>query len=119
MGVAGRERPAFGAGAATATLGAGLLATLSSANASILSSSRTLFALSRDGEVPAYFSRIWNPHQSPYNSVIAVGVPAAGLSYFAVERLAEIASLLHLVVYGVICLAVAQFGSDQSDQVKS
>lgn len=94
--------------AATATLAAGVLATVSSANASILSSSRTLFALSRDGEVPALFSRQWRRFHSPYIAVIAVGLPAAMISYFAIERLAEIASLLHLVVYGLICLGVAQ-----------
>jgi len=94
--------------AATATLVAGVLATLSSANASILSASRTLFALSRDGEVPAFFSRIWRRYKSPYNAVVAVGLPAAGLSIFAIERLAEIASLLHLVVYGLICLVLAK-----------
>lgn len=98
----------LGGVAATAVLAAGVLATLSSANASVLSSSRTLFALSRDGEVPAFFSRIWSRYRSPYNAVVAVGLPAAGLSYFAVERLAEIASLLHLVVYGLICLAIAK-----------
>ena len=89
-----------------ATLGAGILATLSSANASILSSSRTLYALARDEAVPGLFARTLPNTTSPVNSVLAVGIPAAGLAYVGVEALAEIASLLHLVVYGLICLAV-------------
>jgi amino acid transporter len=101
--VAGRL---VGVAGVVATLGAGLLATLSSANASILSSSRTLYALARDGAVPGVFARTRPETASPVFAVLSVGVPAAGLAYVGVEALAEVASLLHLVVYGLICGAV-------------
>lgn len=89
-----------------AVLGAGLLATLSSANASILSASRTLFALARDGSVPRIFRHTGLGSNSPWVTVLVTGLPSAGLAYFTPRLLAELASLLHLVIYGLICFAV-------------
>ncbi len=51
-------RALLGPAGAGAALLAGLLATVSSANASILSASRTLFALARDGAIPRPFARV-------------------------------------------------------------
>lgn len=95
-----------GAGGVAVVMGAGLLATLSSANASILSASRTLFALARDGAVPRRFRRVGLRSGSPWIAVLATGLPAAGLAYLGAELLAEVASLLHLVIYGLICFAI-------------
>lgn len=87
-------------------LGAGLLATLSSANASILSASRTLFALARDDAVPAVFNRTGLGSNSPWITVLVTGLPCAGLAYLAPAFLAELASLVHLLIYGLICIAI-------------
>lgn len=89
---------------ALAVLFAGLLATLSSANASILSSSRTIYALSKDGLVPQWISAIHERFGTPHRALFLVGLPIAGILFVGnLEVLAETASLLHLVIYGLIC----------------
>ncbi|WP_205521191.1 APC family permease [Psychroflexus aurantiacus] len=86
---------------------AGLLATFSSANASILSSSRTIFALSKDGLVPAWVSSIHERFGTPHRALVLVGLPIVGILFIGkLEVLAETASLLHLVIYGLICACV-------------
>jgi len=92
---------------ALAILAAGLLATLSSANASILSSSRAVYALGRDGLLPPVISRIHSRFGTPHIALLAVGLPIAGLLLLRrIEVLAEVASLLHLVFYGLICITL-------------
>jgi amino acid transporter len=92
---------------AAALLGGGLLATLSSANASILSASRSIYALSRDDLVPNQVERINRRYRTPHVALLLAGGPIAGLILFGrVEVLAEVASLLHLFMYGLICVAL-------------
>lgn len=88
---------------------AGLLATLSSANASILSSSRTLFAVGRDRLIPAWTARVGARYRTPYFAVLLVGVAVGGLSFLGnLKTLAEVASALHLLIYALICVALLQ-----------
>ena len=92
---------------AAALLGGGLLATLSSANASILSASRSIYALSRDDLVPPQVERINKRYRTPHVALLLAGGPIVGLILFGrVEVLAEVASLLHLFMYGLICVAL-------------
>lgn len=100
-------RSIFGWFGAAAILTGGLLATLSSANASILSSSRSVYALSRDGLVPEQVRRLSRQFRTPYIALLLAGGPIVGLIFFGrVEVLAEVASLLHLVMYGLICIVL-------------
>jgi amino acid transporter len=92
---------------AAALLGGGLLATLSSANASILSASRSIYALSRDDLVPPQVERINKRYRTPHVALLLAGGPIVLLILFGrVEVLAEVASLLHLFMYGLICVAL-------------
>ena len=92
---------------AVAILFAGLLATFSSANASILSASRTVYALSRDALLPRRASEINLRYGTPHVALLAAGGPIFLLvATGQVEVLAEVASFLHLIMYGLICLAV-------------
>ncbi|CQR53036.1 MULTISPECIES: APC family permease [Haloferax] len=92
---------------AVAILVAGLLATVSSANASILSSSRALYALSRDALVPPQLARINLRYGTPHVALALVGGPTVVLvAVGRTEVLAEVASFLHLVTYGLICVAL-------------
>ena len=92
---------------AMVALFAGLLATLSSANASILSASRTLFALSNDQLVPHWLSSVHERFGTPHRAIILVGLPIVGVLFVGnLEVLAETASLLHLIIYGLICACV-------------
>ena len=100
-------RALFGTFGAAAILTGGLLATLSSANASILSSSRSIYALSRDDFVPDQVQRINRRFRTPHMALLLTGGPIlALLLYGRVEVLAEVASLLHLFMYGLMCLAL-------------
>ena len=92
---------------AVAILFAGLLATFSSANASILSASRAVYALSRDALLPRKASEINLRYGTPHVALFAAGGPILVLvATGQVELLAEVASFLHLVMYGLICVAM-------------
>lgn len=96
-----------GAGVMVLTF-AGLLATISSANASILSSSRVLFALGKDDMVPEATTRISGRFAVPWVAILMVGVPVVFLLVLCdLELMAQVASLLHLVMYALICISLA------------
>ena len=96
-------------GAAALLLG-GLLATASSANASILASSRINFAMGRDKLVSAKINEIHPHFATPYR---AIAITGALILVFLVlgnlELLATAGSVLHLVVYGLLNLALIVF----------
>lgn len=95
-----------GLGAAVLTFG-GLLATISSANASILGSSRTAFALGRDGLVPKSLGRISRRFGTPHVSLGMTGGAVIALILLGrIESLAQTASLLHLLMYGLVSVSV-------------
>ncbi len=100
-------RELFGLPGAVAILLAGLLATISSANASILSASRAVYALSRDALLPRRAAKINLRFNTPHIAIGLAGVPILILTASGqVELLAEVASFLHLVMYGLICVAL-------------
>jgi amino acid transporter/nucleotide-binding universal stress UspA family protein len=86
---------------------AGLLATASSANASILASSRINFAMGRDKLISAKLNTIHPRFATPYRSIAVTG--ALILLFIVigdVETLAKAGSVLHLVVYGLLNLGL-------------
>ncbi|WP_440763804.1 APC family permease [Natronorubrum sp. DTA7] len=97
----------FGAAGAFAIVFGGLLATMSSANASILSTSRAIYAVSRDALLPKRASRINLRYGTPHVALGLAGGPILVLTATgSVELLAEVASFLHLIMYGLICVAL-------------
>jgi APA family basic amino acid/polyamine antiporter len=100
-------REFLGLPGAIAILFAGLLATFSSANASILSASRAVYALSRDALLPRKASAVNLRYGTPHVALLAAGGPILVLvATGQVELLAEVASFLHLVMYGLMCIAM-------------
>ena len=93
------------------TLGA-LLATASSANASILASARINFAMGRDRIVTNWLNEIHPSYATPYRSILVTGgviivfIAALGRD---IEVLAKAASVLHLVVYALMNAALMVF----------
>ncbi len=86
---------------------AGLLATASSANASILASSRINFAMGRDRLVTPWLNEIHDRFATPYRSILVTGGLILALIFVGnVEVLASAGSILHLVVYGLLNVAV-------------
>ncbi len=97
---------AGGLGAAAITFAA-LLATASSANASIMASSRINFAMGRDSIFPDWFNKVHPDYLTPYRPIIATGLLALIMLVTAdVEALSASASVLMLINYAVINLIV-------------
>jgi amino acid transporter len=95
---------------AVALLIGGLLATASSANASILASSRINFAMGRDRIVTPELNEIHSRFGTPYR---AIGITGALIIVFIavapIETLAAMGSVLHLVIYGLLNIALIVF----------
>ena len=99
------------AAAAVMTVGA-LLATASSANASILASARINFAMGRDKIVTNWLNEIHPNYATPYRSILVTGglilVFIASLGR-DIAVLAKAASVLHLIVYALMNVALIVF----------
>jgi nucleotide-binding universal stress UspA family protein len=87
---------------------AGIFATVSSANASIMAASRISFAMGRDRLMPDWFNQIHRRFRTPYRSIIVTG----GLTMFLLvilgshlELIAEVGAFLSLLLYAFISLA--------------
>jgi amino acid transporter/nucleotide-binding universal stress UspA family protein len=97
--------------AAAMTLGA-LLATASSANASILASARINFAMGRDKIVTNWLNEIHTNYATPYRSILVTGGLIIVFIAFLgrdIAVLAKAASVLHLVVYALMNAALIVF----------
>ncbi|KAB1190528.1 amino acid permease [Haloferax sp. MBLA0076] len=95
-----------GVGVALLTF-AGLLATASSANASILASSRINFAMGRDKLVSDKLNAIHPNFATPYRSIaVTGGLILLFIVVGDVKTLAKAGSVLHLIVYGMLNIAL-------------
>ncbi len=92
---------------AAVMLGAAILATLSSANAAVMASSRINYGMGRDGILPDWFSYIHSKHNTPSHAILVTGALGILLSLTGhAESLAEISSALFMVSYALLCLSV-------------
>ncbi|MEF8831059.1 MAG: amino acid permease, partial [Halobacteriales archaeon] len=90
-----------------ALLFGGLLATASSANASILASSRINFAMGRDALVAPALNEIHERFGTPYRSIaVTGGLILLFLLVGDLELLASVGSALHLLIYGLLNVAL-------------
>ena len=92
---------------AIAMLLGGLLATASSANASILASSRINFAMGRDGIVSESLNEIHPRFATPYRAIAITGaLIVVFIAAGTVETLAAMGSVLHLLIYALLNVAL-------------
>ena len=96
-----------------------VLATVSSANASILSASRVGYAMGGDRLLNDRFHAVHERFDTPYRAVVVTGIAIlllVGLGT-GVELLAEVASFMYLFTYGLVHLALVQLrrGSEDYD----
>ncbi|MFC6835175.1 amino acid permease [Halomarina ordinaria] len=92
---------------AAAMLFGGLLATASSANASILASSRINFAMGRDRLVTPELNNIHPRYGTPYRSIALTGAfILVFIAFGNLELLSTAGSVLHLVIYGLLNVAL-------------
>lgn len=96
-----------GIGALMMVLGA-VLATVSSANASILSAARVNFAMGRDKILTSWLNKIHSKYRTPFRAIIITGIVILALIAFGVglETLADVASFSFLVTYMLVHVAV-------------
>ena len=86
---------------------AGLLATASSANASILASSRINFAMGRDKLISKKLNAIHPQFATPYRSIaVTGGLILLFIVIGDVKTLAKAGSVLHLIVYGLLNISL-------------
>ncbi len=98
---------------------AGLLATVSTANAAILSSSRFPFAMSRDDLVPQWFIKIHEKHETPHHAILVTGfVMILLLLLFNVEQLAKLGSTFNILIFVLINSAVIILRNRSLDEYK-
>ncbi|MFW5869237.1 MAG: APC family permease, partial [Armatimonadota bacterium] len=85
---------------------AAIMATVSSANASIMAASRISFAMGRDRLVWGWLNEIHERFRVPHRAIIVTGLLAIGFIFVGgLELLAEVSGFLHLVLYALISLA--------------
>ena len=100
---------ALGGWARTLLLVGAIVSMLGHAGAMILATPRTLFAFARDGFLPAALVRVHPVYRSPVTAIVvqcAIVLTLAITSTF--ERLAILANISTLVLYGTCCLATWQ-----------
>ncbi len=86
----------------------GILATVSSANASILAASRISFAMGRDQLMPEWFNQIHRKFKTPFRSIVVTTCLTMLILLVMgnhLELLAEVAGFLSLILYSLICIA--------------
>jgi nucleotide-binding universal stress UspA family protein len=95
---------------AGALLFGGLLATASSANASILASSRINFAMGRDRILSPSINEVHPRFGTPYRAIAITGALILVFIVAApINTLASMGSVLHLVIYGLLNIALIVF----------
>jgi amino acid transporter/nucleotide-binding universal stress UspA family protein len=121
VGIARREAPLVDAAGqiagpvgTTVMMAAALLATLSSANAAIMASSRISYGMGRDRVLPGWFSYIHPTQGTPSHAILVTGGLAMLLSLAGqAEALAEISSALFMISYALLCLSVVVMRSSR------
>lgn len=94
-------------GALMMVIGA-VLATVSSANASILSAARVNFAMGRDKILTGWLNKVHSRFRTPFRAILITGIVILILIGIGVglETLADVASFLYLVTYALVHVAV-------------
>jgi len=83
-----------------------VLATVSSANASIMSASRISFAMGRDSLIWEWLNEVHARFRVPHRAIVVTGALTVSVILLGdIELLAEAAGLLHLLLYGLMSLA--------------
>jgi len=105
-----------GLGALAMVIGA-VLATVSSANASILAAGRVSYAMCKEGINTPALQNLHETHGTPYRAIVVtgVGIVALVVARFGIDLLAEIASFLYLLTYGLVHVAVIRYRRSHDD----
>lgn len=79
----------------------------------LLAQSRMIYALSRDGLLPAFFARTWNGR--PFLAVTISGFFCLLLAFFLnIDKLAELTSAGALFAFTMVCISVLALRCDDA-----
>ncbi|SEH14336.1 Amino acid transporter [Natronorubrum sediminis] len=95
-----------------------ILATISSANASILSAARVNFAMGRDKILTNWLNKIHDEYRTPYRAILATGAVILTLiaSPLPIDTLADVASFMFLITYALVHTAVVVLRRAEPDE---
>ncbi len=98
----------LGAIGALAMIIGAVLATVSSANASILSAARVNFAMGRDKLLSEWLNQIHSKYRTPYRAILATGGVILLLiaGPLPIDTLADVAAFSFLITYALVHVAV-------------
>jgi amino acid transporter len=101
-------RQFLGDAGSLAMIAGAVLATVSSANASILSAARVNFAMGRDKILADWLNRIHDTFRTPYRAIMATGVVILVLiaGPVPISTLADVAAFMYLVTYALVHVSV-------------
>ena len=86
---------------------AGFFATVSTANAAIMSSSRFPFAMGRDNLLPEWIIDVHDEYETPYRAIVITGLAMILLLLlFEVEELAKMASTFNVMIFMFLNISV-------------
>jgi amino acid transporter/mannitol/fructose-specific phosphotransferase system IIA component (Ntr-type) len=87
--------------------GAAMLAFVTTANAGILSASRSPMAMGRDGLLPEWFQRVNQRFHTPHNSILITSLfIIATIAFLSVEDLVKTASAMMLILFVLMNISV-------------
>jgi len=116
-GLADSERPLADAaqnfvgtyGAAFVVIGA-LISILGNLNVGLLATTRLLFAMAEQKDIPQIFARLHSKFKTPYISIVLTGI---GVFFFTVQSTflgaLTISTVTRVIVYGMTCVALPIF----------
>ncbi|WGI16998.1 amino acid permease [Methanonatronarchaeum sp. AMET-Sl] len=95
---------------------AGVFATLSTGNASLMSSARYPFAMAKDGLMPEWLTKIDGRFKTPITAIVLSGIVLTiMLLIFPVQRLAEMTSALNILVFAFVNLSLIVLREAETD----
>jgi APA family basic amino acid/polyamine antiporter len=86
---------------------AGLASTASALNATIYGSTRIVYAMGRDGDLPAIFSHVHPVHRTPYRAIQITGVIMLIVTLtMPIKDIAAAADITFLLVFVIVCASL-------------
>jgi amino acid transporter/nucleotide-binding universal stress UspA family protein len=105
--VAEAARKMIGGGGLVIMVSCGMLATLSTGNAALMSSSRYPFAMARDNLMPRWLAKIDELLRTPARSIFLVGASMVALIVFVdLENIVKLGSAFNMIVFALLSISV-------------
>ena len=97
---------------------AAIFSSTSALNATIYSSTRVLFAISRDGRLPRIFSRIHPVRRIPHYALFASSIIVLTIAaIFPIEDVAASADIVFLLIFLLVNAAVIKIRNERGDEL--